>query len=338
MLYALFFIIAIVAFGLSAVCGGGASFILLPFLGIILPAAQVPAAMSVGSAASSVSRLLIFKKHIRWDIVMRFVPPALPAVWLGAKLLSSINPAWMEFVIGLFLVINVPFIFKKDAPSQKKRSKWILPVIGLATGFISGLTGAVGLLFNRFYLNYGLSKEQIIATRAANELLLHLVKIILYGAFGLLTMQSAWAGLLISVAAVVSAWCTKKLLLLFTEQGFRRTGFTAMVLSGVLMLASSIQTLRTKENVKLGFTWIEQGMEAQLATKQQRYAVELSLSEGIELERAIKLTDLPFATQQQISRLAQKARIMLIEEVLGWGSRSYELYVKRNGQLIKYDL
>lgn len=194
MLYALFFIVAIAAFGLSAVCGGGASFILLPFLDVILPADQVPAAMSVESAASSVSRLFIFKKHIRWDIVLRFVPPALPEVWLGAKLLSSINPVWLELVIGLFLIINLPFIFKKDAPSSKKRSKWILP-------------------------------------------------------------------------------------------------------------ASSIQTLRTKENAKLWFTWVEQGMEAQLATKQQRYAIESSLSEGIELERTIKFTDLHFAKNNRFPNL-----------------------------------
>lgn len=205
-MYFIIVIIAIVSFSISAVCGGGASFILLPALGLMLPAAQVPAALSICTAVSSISRIAVFKQHVRWDIVAWFVPPALPLVWLGAKLLSSINPVWLEFVIGIFVVVNLPFIFKSaKATVAQQTSKLWLPVIGLAAGFISGLTGAVGLLFNRFYLTYGLSKEEIIATRAANELLLHVIKIVLYGIFGLLSAQAMGAGMTLSIAAIVSA-------------------------------------------------------------------------------------------------------------------------------------
>lgn len=336
-MYFIIFIVAILAFGISAVCGGGASFILLPALGVVLPAAQVPAALSVGTAVSSVSRILVFKKHVRWDIVAWFVPPALPAVWLGAKLLSSINPAWLEFIIGLFLVANLPFIFKPAGKTSQQGSKWLLVVIGLATGFISGLTGAVGLLFNRFYLTYGLTKEEIIATRAANELLLHLIKIILYSLFGLLSAQALGVGAALSVAAVLSAWLMKRTLRFFSENTFKRVGFTAMVCSGFIMLFSSGYTLYHKENVRVNVVAVNKGLEAQLRYKQRSFAIELVLNEGLEVEKAISFSDLPAQKQIVARRLAQGSQIVLVEAVYGWGRQSHEIYLLKDGRLLKYE-
>lgn len=337
-MYFIIFFIAIVSFGISAVCGGGASFILLPALGLMLPAAKVPAALSIGTAVSSISRIAVFKKHVRWDIVAWFVPPALPAVWLGAKLLSSINPVWLEFVIGIFLVVNLPFIFKPGKTTlAEQKSRWWLPVIGLATGFLSGLTGAVGLLFNRFYLTYGLSKEEIIATRAANELLLHLIKIVLYGIFGLLSVQALGAGMALSVAAILSAWLMKRILNFFSENGFRRTGFMAMVLSGVVMLFNSGYTLYHKENVRINVTTLDKGLETQLKWKQRSFALEVAFNEGLEVEKAILFDDLPLVKQPEACQLARGGRTILIEKVYGWGRQSYEIYVVKNGQLKKYE-
>ena len=163
-------ICALFAFSLSAVCGGGAGLILIPLLKTLLPAANVPAALSIGTAASSISRIAVFKSAIDWKIVRWFVPAALPSVWLGAYLLRYLNPLYVELILGLFLVGNLPMLFRtgKPAGTIKDLPIFYLAVIGTAAGFVSGLTGAVGLLFNRFYLLFGLSKEQILATMAAN--------------------------------------------------------------------------------------------------------------------------------------------------------------------------
>jgi len=59
------FIIAGVAFALSAVSGGGAGLIVMPVLGLLLAADHVPAALSIGTAVSSVSRIALFFSAIR---------------------------------------------------------------------------------------------------------------------------------------------------------------------------------------------------------------------------------------------------------------------------------
>ncbi|NHN86034.1 hypothetical protein GOB93_15490 [Acetobacter musti] len=46
------------------------------------------------------------------------------------------------------------------------------------------VSGAAELVFNRSCFRPGLRKEEIVATRAANEIMLHILKPGLYGMFG----------------------------------------------------------------------------------------------------------------------------------------------------------
>lgn len=337
----LLFLVAVIAFALSAICGGGASFILLPLLNWILPAAQVPAALSIGTTTSSVSRMAIFYRNIRWDIVVWFVPPALPAVYFGAKLLSIIDPVLLELLIGIFLVINLPFIFRKGSNSYNtvpEKGKLVLIFIGLATGFLSGLTGAVGLLFNRFYLTWGMTKEQVIATRAANELLLHILKIVLYGMFGLLTTKVMIIGVIISVAAIASAKLTKYFIRLLTEQSYQRIGFIAMVASGLIMLINSGSALYKDKAIQFSIQQENDKLDTKIKWKQSMLSLEFTFDEGLEIERVTELQDLPLSLHKKVLALSKGADHVMIEEVYKFKDHYYELYVRKSAKLTKYKI
>lgn len=56
------FFASVMAFALSAVSGGGAGLVLMPILGWMLVPESVPAALSIGTAVSSVSRIAFFSK------------------------------------------------------------------------------------------------------------------------------------------------------------------------------------------------------------------------------------------------------------------------------------
>lgn len=83
MVVLLVFTAAFFAFIVSAVAGGGAGLVLVPLLRLILPVASIPGALSIGTATSSISLIWLFRRHIRWDVVRRFVPTALPAAAVG---------------------------------------------------------------------------------------------------------------------------------------------------------------------------------------------------------------------------------------------------------------
>jgi hypothetical protein len=90
--------------------------------------------------------------------------------------------------VALFLITNVVEVFRSKAKIEKEEKpcpKYILDLVGFFAGFVSGVTGAIELLFNRFYLRYRLTKEEIVATRAASEIFLHLIKLVSYILLGL---------------------------------------------------------------------------------------------------------------------------------------------------------
>ncbi len=330
------FVCGYFAFCISAICGGGASLMLIPILGTLLPVNQVPAALSIGTFSSSISRIIVFSKHIRWHIVFYFVPAALPAVWLGAWLLKFVNPVYLELAMGLFLVSNLPFVFKKPKEINKAspQKNWILSLIGFLAGFLSGLTGAVGLLFNKFYLRYGLSKEEIIATRAANEIILHLVKIVLYTLFGLISLKVISIGVVVALSAVVSSISMKWILPKLSETVFKKIGYLAMFFSGAMMLSQSTNTLLSQNNGQLISTKIHKGLETKLQWQRSNFALEFTYDEGFEFEQAIPFEELTPEHQQLVMNEWTTADKIIIEEVFSLEPTSYEAYYFENNRLV----
>lgn len=329
------FVVSFLAFSISAICGGGAGLMLIPILGRMVPIIQVPAAISIGTFASSASRLIIFRKNICWHIVTYFVPTALPAVWLGAYLLKYLNPLYLEIAMGLFLISNLTFLFKKSTAINKteKPSNLVLSIIGFLAGFLSGLTGAVGLLFNRFYLRYGLSKEEILATRAANEIILHLVKIVLYFLFGLITLKVVSIGIVISVSAILSSWAMKWILPKLSEFIFKKIGYFAMVISGFLLLSQSTSDLFLANNGAIDTDLIEKGLESKLKWQNANYALEFTYNEGFEFEQIIPIAQLTVDQQKMVETNKLNADKIVVEVVHTIGSTYYEAYYFKHHKL-----
>lgn len=330
------FIFSFLAFSISAICGGGAGLMLIPLLGRLLPVVQVPAALSIGTFTGSASRLMVFYQHISWKIVKRFVPWALPAVWLGAWLLKYINPLFIEIAMGLFLISNLHFVFKKPKviETDVQPSNLTLSIIGFFAGFLSGLTGAVGLLFNRFYLRYGLSKEEILATRAANEIILHLIKIVLYTLFGMLNRDVWLTGMVVAFAAVLSSVSMKWVLPMLSENLFKRIGYSAMVLSGFMLMIQSSSNLLKANNGSLTTALKDEGLETKLKWQSANYALEFTYNEGFEFEQVIPYSQLTEAQKQFVESNRGTADKIVIEIVYSLNSTEYEAYYFKSNQLI----
>lgn len=339
MIWFLLFAAGTAAFTISAVSGGGAGLLLLPVLRALLPAAQVPAALSIGTTISSATRIGLFFRFIHWPMVRWFVPAAVPGVWLGAWLLTRVEPAYLELALGLFLVANLPMLLRKPAPAVAAPiAPWRLLLVGGAAGFVSGLTGAVGLLFNRFYLQAGLGKEQIVATRAANEIILHLIKLLLYGLFGLLSAKVMVAGALIGAASLLATLVMRRLLPYLSEALFKRIGYAAMVTSGLFMCSSASAVIAERHQLAFNTTGSRHGFQSRLDWRDARMTLEFKFKDGFEFEQIIAWQELPLDRQAQALWWVQPNDDVVVEEVRTLGQRSYEVYVRRDGRLSKYHL
>ncbi|SFB71268.1 hypothetical protein SAMN05421780_10148 [Flexibacter flexilis DSM 6793] len=337
------FVIAVFAFGLSAICGGGASLILIPMIGLLLPVAAIPFTLTLGTFSSSVSRIVIFRKNINWRLFWLFVPASIPAVMAGVWLIRFINPLYLQLAIALFLLSNLYEFFKPKkiatnslSSNNKKQSPISVVLIGILTGLVSGITGAAGLLFNRFYLNYGLKKEEIIATRAANEVLLHFVKIASYLYVGAYTTDSFYLGVGIALASVLSSWVLKYLLPVISERTFRVIGYAAMSASGVFLLLKTSQNIIVQDNILVESKGNES--EIMMNWRDKNVIVEYDWNEGLEIEKDITQQQLPNHLQEKYKKLLTQYDKIALEQVFILNySRGYEFYCYKNNTLTKFE-
>ena len=334
----LLFLATILAFWISAICGGGASLILVPLLNWLLPTSVVPFSLTIGTFTSSASRIIVFKKDICWKIFFWFVPFSIPAVLLGAWLIKYVNPLYLQLIVGLFLLANLPELFrtkKQQRQEEKPYPKFVLAIVGFFAGFISGITGAIGLLFNRFYLRYGLTKEEIVATRAANEIFLHSIKLIIYLILGLYSSSALWLGLTIAIASIISSYTVKFILPHISEFLFRKIGYGAMVVSGIFLLVGTTQNIITQD--KLSFS-TNQYDERTIHWRNSNFVLEFAIDDGLEIERPINTNELPDKLKTKYNELLPQYDKILLEKVFKLASkRSYEFYCYKDKTLTKFE-
>ncbi len=327
----------IFAFWISAICGGGASLILIPILNLLLPSSVVPFSLTIGTFTSSVSRIAVFKKHINWKIFFWFVPFSIPAVLLGAFLIKYVNPNYLQLVVALFLLANLPQLFKTQKTEEKEEKpypKFLLALIGFSAGFVSGITGAIGLLFNRFYLKFGLKKEEIVATRAANEVFLHLIKLVIYISLGLYSNMALWLGLTIAVATIISSYTVKYILPYLSENLFRKIGYGAMVLSGIILMIGTSDKIIQED--RIGVARVNH--ESIIAWRNTDLVIEFAFDDGLEIERSIHHTELPAHLKAKYDTLKDHYDVIHLEKVFTFRKEpSYEFYCYKDNQLTKFE-
>jgi uncharacterized membrane protein YfcA len=82
----------------------------------------------------------------------------------GAWALTRFEPVYIKLALGLFLTANLPLLFLRprakpqDEPAPIKPAR--LMALGAAVGLVSGFTGAVGVLFNRFYIRLRMQRRK----------------------------------------------------------------------------------------------------------------------------------------------------------------------------------
>lgn len=235
----LIFSLAVVSFFawlVSTLAGGGSPFMLIPLVNSIQGVASVPPVITIGMFLGNAHRIVLFWRYIDWKLTLWYAPGAILGAMLGAYTFTQIHIDWLQLLIGVFLVISIfGFGLEQKETTFKVKAWYILPA-GFVKAFISGLIGTTGPVLNAFYLNYGLVKEELIATKATHVVIIHLVKILTYAAFGILSPQIIAIGLVIGLVAIPANFLGKYILNKINPQQFRSIVLATMAISGVWML------------------------------------------------------------------------------------------------------
>jgi uncharacterized protein len=230
------FVAGFVSWTISTLCAGGGSILMVAAASTMLGGHAIAPVITFTSMIASPARMLFFWDSIAWRVVWWYLPGAVTGAIFGGWIFAHVSGQFVQICIALFLVSTVwQYRLGNRTRSFRMRLPWFLPV-SFASGMTSAIVGASGLLANPFYLNYGMVKEPMIATRAVNSLTIQLAKIMAYAAFGALDWDLFRHGLSAGAGAVLAIWVTRPWLHRLDSRRFRQLAVFVMLISGALIL------------------------------------------------------------------------------------------------------
>lgn len=233
---ALLFFLAMLAFTFSTVAGGGGALLLVPFLNYSIGTAHTAPVLNFGTFLSRPSRMLLFWSSIYWPLCAYYVPTALLGAWLGAWFFEEASLEALQLLVGLFLVSTIfQYRFGKKERSFEVKEWYFIP-LGLVVSLLGTLIGALGPVLNPFYLNVGLDKERLIATKTANSFFLGLGQLGSYSFFGLLEGKYWAYGLVLGLGATLGNIFGRRFLQKMKSKTFRQLLLLLMVISGLSLI------------------------------------------------------------------------------------------------------
>lgn len=189
-----FVILCVVAFitaGISAVLGmGGGILLLAVMLGFMSHGEAIPLHAAVQLASNS-TRLIVFVRDADRRAVIHFAIGAVPGTAAGTVILWWIgrlgaSEPYLKCLVGVY-VLAAAFL-PKPKKTDGRAPGWDFTAIGLGAGLAALTVGAVGPLIAPIFAHRDFVKERLIATKAACQMLTHLLKLpafVLLGTFSI---------------------------------------------------------------------------------------------------------------------------------------------------------
>mgnify|MGYP006218383901 CR=1 FL=1 len=228
------FVLIIAAFitsCISAVLGMGGGIILLGIMAIIIPEGYMVIALhGIIQLVSNSTRTYVFRQHLKKNILKEFGVGAIIGLSISGLILfilvqlfnaESANQIKVEFLKPFIGVFIIWYLFLKGSKKQKNYRSFI--GVGALSGLSSVFVGATGPLIAPFFLGSTLTKENIIANKAACQMISHFGKIPLFIIFFKFNYIQSYNLLLPMVVAVfVGTNVGKKTLSFIPEKLFKQ--------------------------------------------------------------------------------------------------------------------
>jgi hypothetical protein len=188
-------LVAFLAAALTLFSGFGLGTLLLPVFALFFPLETAVAATAVVHLANNLFKGVLLGRHARLDVVLRFGVPALLAAVAGALLLEALASAeplasWRlagverqitaaGLAIGALVVAFAVLEMRPAGRALGFDARW-MPVGGLLSGFLGGVSGHQGALRTAFLIRLGLSKEAFLATGIVCSILVDVARLATY--------------------------------------------------------------------------------------------------------------------------------------------------------------
>ena len=180
------------------------------------------------------------RKRVQTREIAWLVPFILAGMAAGLTLLIEVDERTLLAVLGAFLLLYAGYSLARRGPPAALSRAWCAP-IGLAGGVFSALFGTGGVLFAVYNAGRIRDKDALRATNAAMIMLSSLVRVVLFGAAGLLTQAGLFAtALLLLPPMLAGVWLGNRLHASVPAAAVVKAVYALLVIAGLTLLARSL--------------------------------------------------------------------------------------------------
>lgn len=241
----IFFLLAFCSEIAGTVAGFGSSVFFVPLAGFFFDFHEVLALTSILHVFSNAAKLILFRSHVQWRLLLLLGIPSTICVILGAYLSTRLEFRYTELILGLFLIAFSTFFLLRPEVKLSPRPLNAITAGG-AAGFLAGVIGTGGAIRGLALGAFDLEKNVFVATSAAIDSGVDFSRMIIYLRSGFLAAESFWLVPALLVVAFAGSYAGKVLLNKIQQKSFRKIVLVLVLLIGLTTLGGFIHHLITK--------------------------------------------------------------------------------------------
>lgn len=154
---------AFVTSTLTALVGAGGGTALLLVMLWFVPAASVVPVHGCIQLASNTARVVLFRRHMHWPVIIRFVAPMPAGVYVGLQLYGIMDQTALQLVIAGFVLLSL-LVRVLDAAAGRRFPAWAYVPAGFLIGGANMLVGVLAPVLGAILRFERLDKERMVGT------------------------------------------------------------------------------------------------------------------------------------------------------------------------------
>ena len=148
----------------KGVTGMGLPTVATGVLGAVMSPLTAAAILVVPSFVTNVWQLVVGPDKLRlmrrlWVMMLCIVISTV----LGTRLLVVVNPVWSARALGIALIAYAAYaLFSPTLSIPKRAEPWLSPIVGIASGVVTGATGVFVIPAVPYLQSLGLQKDELV--------------------------------------------------------------------------------------------------------------------------------------------------------------------------------
>ncbi|QSE97063.1 sulfite exporter TauE/SafE family protein [Fulvivirga lutea] len=235
----IFLALALLAEIIGTVGGFGSSVFFVPIGNFYFDFYSVLGLTAVFHLSSNLSKILLFRKGLNKQLIVRIGIPSVIMVIVGGYLSSLFEGYILEIILGCFLIsLSSLFLIKKDfsiAPNIKESI-----IGGSLSGFSSGILGTGGAIRGLTMAAFNLEKSIFIATSAFIDFMVDLSRTVVYYQNGYIHDHDFIYIPFLFAIGIGGTYIGKKILNYIPQEQFKRISLILILLIGLVTIGKVI--------------------------------------------------------------------------------------------------